>query len=90
MTSRDTHDIEEYQREQKATNIQPALMVKLMMESEPCLFANKNQPAVIPYKMPYHLMIIRDRMLDIARSHAQLQIQFFKELTREELVSNAN
>jgi len=90
MTSRDTHDIEEYEREQKTTNVQPALMVKLMMESEPCLFANKSKPAVIPYKMPYHLMIIRDRMLDIARSHAQLQVQFFNELFREELVSNAS
>jgi len=90
MTSRDTHDIEEYQREQRSTNVQPALMVKLMMESEPCLFANKNQPAVIPYRMPYHLMIIRDRMLDIARSHAQLQVRFFKELAREEMASNAS
>jgi len=87
MTSRDTHDIEEYQREQRSTNVQPALMVKLMMESEPCLFANKNQPAVIPYRMPYHLMIIRDRMLDIARWHARLQVSFERTLRREFLYS---
>jgi len=92
MTSRDTHDIEEYEREQKTTNreqkttnVQPALMVKLMMESEPCLFANKSQPAVIPYRMPHNLMVIRDKMLDISRWHAQLQISFERCLLRESL-----
>jgi len=85
MTSRDTHDIEEYQREQKTTNVQPGLMIKLMMESEPCLFANKSQPAVVPYRMPYHLMAIRDKMLDISRWHAQLQVSFERNLFRESL-----
>jgi len=85
MTSRDTHDIEEYQREQKTTNVQPGLMIKLMMESEPCLFANKSQPAVVPYRMPYHLMAIRDKMLDISRWHAQLQVSFERNLFREPL-----
>jgi len=85
MTSRDTHDIKEYEREQKTTNVQPALMVKLMMESEPCLFANKSQPAVVPYRMPYQLMVIRDRMLDISRWHAQLQVSFERNLRRESL-----
>jgi len=85
MTSRDTHDIEEYQREQKTTNVQPGLMVKLMMESEPCLFANKSQPAVVPYRIPQHLMVIRDRMLDISRWHAQLQVSFERNLFREPL-----
>jgi len=46
MTSRDTHDIEAYAKEleQGRTNVQPALLVKLMMESEPCLFSNKSEP----------------------------------------------
>jgi len=83
MTSRDTHDIEEYQREQKTINVQPGLMVKLMMESEPCLFANKSQLAVTPYEMPHHLTLIRDRMLDISRWHAQLQVSFERSLHRE-------
>jgi len=52
VTSRDTYDIEEYAREQerelKRTNVQPALLVKLLMESEPCLFSNKSEP--IPVK----------------------------------------
>jgi len=87
MTSRDTHDIEEYERERKTTNVQPALMVKLMMESEPCLFANKNKPVVVPYKMPYNLMVIRDRMLDISRWHAQLQVSFERILRRESFYS---
>ena len=87
MTSRDTHDIEEYDREQKTINVQPGLMVKLMMESEPCLFANKSQPAVIPYRMPHHLMVIRDRMLDISRWHAQLQVSFERILNRESFYS---
>lgn len=52
MTSRDTYDIEEYAREQeremKRINVQPALLIKLLMESEPCLFSNKSEP--IPVK----------------------------------------
>jgi len=56
MTNRDTYDIEEAERLDKAefdarnksTNIQPSLLVKLMCESEPCLFNNKSELAVIP------------------------------------------
>ena len=42
MTSRDTHDIEAYAKEleEGRTNVQPALLIKLLMESEPCLFSN--------------------------------------------------
>jgi len=62
MTSRDTHDIEEYKREQKTTNIQPALLIKLMMDSEPCLFVNQNKPAIEPRELP-------------AKSHAPEQVK---------------
>jgi len=44
MTSRDTHDIQAYAEESKGENIQPELLVQLMIESEPCLFFNKSQP----------------------------------------------
>jgi len=47
MTSRDTHDIEAYAEElklERTTNIQPALLIKLLMESEPCLFYNQSEP----------------------------------------------
>jgi len=86
MTSRDTHDIEEYEREKKAaagTNIQPGLLMKLMAESEPCLFSNKSKPAVKPYEHSSMLLRVRDQMMDIARWHAQLQVSFDAELARE-------
>jgi len=83
MTSRDTHDIEEYEREKKTTNVQPSLLIKLMAESEPCLFSNKSPVAVVPYKANPKLLVIRDRMLDVARWHAQLQVSFERTLLRE-------
>jgi len=83
MTSRDTHDIEEYEKETKTTNVQPSLLIKLMAESEPCLFSNKSSVAVVPYKTNPKLLVIRDRMMDVARWHAQLQVSFERTLLRE-------
>jgi len=89
MTNRDTHDIEEYERELRATNVQPALLIKLMQESEPCLFANKSEPAVvsvvknIEYEISPHIKQIAARMMDIARWHAQLQVSYERALLRE-------
>jgi len=80
MTSRDTHDIEEYEREQKTTNIQPALLIKLMMDAEPCLFVNQNKPATKPYELPPQLFISYAMCCNAAKSHAQEQIDFFNEL----------
>lgn len=86
MTSRDTHDIEEYEREKKTgTNIQPGMLIKLMAESEPCLFANKSPLAVIPYEPSPLMLKVRDQMMDIARWHAQLQVSFERTLAREAL-----
>lgn len=82
MTSRDTHDIEEYEKEKKTTNIQPSLLIKLMAESEPCLFSNKSPVAVVPYQHDPRLLKIRDNMMDVARWHAQLQVSFERELAR--------
>jgi len=83
MTSRDTHDMKEYEREKKTTNVQPSLLIKLMAESEPCLFSNKSPVAVVPYKTNPKLLVIRDRMMDVARWHAQLQVSFERTLLRE-------
>lgn len=83
MTSRDTYDIEEYQKEIRSANIQPALLVKLMMEAEPCLFNNKSEPAVKPYVMPPQLLLSYAVCCDAVRRHAQEQIDFFVELFEE-------
>lgn len=52
--NRDTHDIEAYERELAeelaGTNIQPALLIKLMIESEPCLFSNTSEPVPVQNK----------------------------------------
>jgi hypothetical protein len=80
MTSRDTHDIEEYEKEKNSTNVQPTMLVKLMMEAEPCLFANKSEPVVKPYVMPPELLLHFTLCQDAMRRHAQEQIDFFTEL----------
>lgn len=45
MTTRDTYDIEEYNKEQEKSgiNIQVNTLVRALMESEPCLFFNKDE-----------------------------------------------
>ena len=45
MTNRDTYDIEEYEKEQRrtGTNIQVNTLIRALMESEPCLFFNKEE-----------------------------------------------
>jgi len=65
--------------------VQPGLLVKLMAESEPCLFANRSPVAVIPYSPSPGLLKIRDNMMDVARWHAQLQVSFDRNLEREML-----
>lgn len=83
MTSRDTHDIEEYEKEKNTTNVQPALLIKLMMEAEPCLFANKSEPAAKPYVMPPQLLLGYALCCHAVQRHAQEQIDFFVELFEE-------
>jgi len=80
MTSRDSYDIKQYEQEKKTTNIQPALLIKLMMDAEPCLFVNQNEPAVKPYELPPQLFISYAMCCNAAKSHAQEQIDFFHEL----------
>jgi hypothetical protein len=67
MTTRDTYDIEQYEKELRSeqhnektcsTNIQPALLVKFMQDSEPCLFANKSNPVVNPVEKPINMQFL--------------------------------
>lgn len=73
------------------TNVQPALLVKLMQQSEPCLFANKSEPAVIPVikkidpQISDNIKKIADKMMDVARWHAQLQVSFDQLLLNENI-----
>jgi len=68
MTSRDTHDIEAYAKElerKRSTNVQPALLIKLLMESEPCLFYNDSEPlpvinVVVPKLPQFENVISRE------------------------------
>lgn len=99
MTNRDTYDINTYAQEQRdadpqrVTNLQPALLVKLMTESEPCLFANKSEPVVSPAIRVAEIptrdspsACVREqvaRMMDAIRWHAQLQVSFDRTLSRE-------
>lgn len=95
MTSRDTYDIEQHARESRTTNVQPALLIKLMQESEPCLFANKSEPVVSPVEKPVDTGLLPSRpsvhpwlpvyssfprMVTIARWHADLQVRAWREL----------
>jgi hypothetical protein len=95
MTTRDTYDIEQYEKELQleqhnkktlSTNIQPALLVKLMQDSEPCLFANKSNPVVNPVEKSINVQFLFSyyQMIQIARWHADLQMQFWDELFSDE------
>lgn len=93
MTTKDTYDIEE--ANQKTTNIQPSLLIKLMKESEPCLFNNKSEPAVSPVEKPIDVTTLLSspyghpyvppyssfpKMVEITRWHANEQVRYFREL----------
>lgn len=82
MTSRDTYDIEQHEKELniQSINVQPRLLVNLMIESEPSLFNPDSKPAVKPYEMPSNLQTIYALMLEITKWHANLQVEFDKEL----------
>jgi hypothetical protein len=73
MTSRDTHDIVEYARETSGRNIQPEMLVKLMAQSEPCLFSNQVR----------NLATIELRLRAAAQWHADLQVEFWRELSAD-------
>jgi hypothetical protein len=82
-------------KESRTTNVQPALLIKLMKESEPCLFSNKSEPAVSPVEKPVDTGLLPSypsmhpwipvvssfpKMVEITRWHADLQIQAWREL----------
>jgi hypothetical protein len=70
MTNKDTDDIAVKKRQPISTNIQPRLLVNLMIQSEPCLFAND----------PKNLGTLELRLRAAAEWHADLQDRFWKEL----------
>lgn len=81
MTSRDTYDIEEQEKEEKASiNVQPKMLVGLMMESEPSLFSTNSKVAITPHEIPAHIFNMYMVFVEAARKHAQLQIDFDKSL----------
>jgi hypothetical protein len=95
MTTRDTYDIEQYEKElqleqhnekTRSTNIQPALLIKLMQDSEPCLFVNKSDPVVKPIEKPINVQLLFPyrRMIEIAIWHAKEQVKFYQELQKED------
>jgi len=98
MTNRDTYDINAYAQElreadRQSRNIQPATLIKLMTESEPCLFANKSEPVVSPVareavipSRDFPSACVRNavaRMMNAVRWHAQLQVSFDRSFARE-------
>lgn len=81
MTSRDTSDIEEYENEVKASiNVQPKMLVGLMVESEPSLFSTSLKVAVTPKEIPAHIFNAYMLFLEAAKEHAKIQIDFDKSL----------
>lgn len=62
-------------------NIQPATLVKAMMESEPCLFANASPVQIDPSSVDPKTLFVIGLMTKAARWHAQLQVDFWRELT---------
>ena len=82
MTSRDTYDIEQHEKELQiqSINVQPRLLVNLMIDSEPSLFNPDTKPVIEPYKMSPNLRAIYAAMLEITKWHANLQIEFDKQL----------
>lgn len=90
MTSRDTHDIEEYEKEKKlertktrSINIQPGLLIKLLAESEPCLFVNNSPKATEQREIDPRLLFAYAICCNAAKWHAQIQIDFDKSLLAE-------
>lgn len=64
----------------KSTNVQPGLLVKLMAQSEPSLFANESRPAIVPYRISDATMATIARMHEVAKWHARLQTEFYEEM----------
>jgi hypothetical protein len=50
--------LEQRDEKTRSTNVQPALLVKFMQDSEPCLFANKSDPVVSPVEKPVNMQFL--------------------------------
>lgn len=62
------------------------MLVELMAQSEPCLFANRSEPAVKPFVVSQSVLAAVSRMLVVAEWHAELQREFWRELYESEAV----
>jgi len=80
----------------RSSNVQIGDVVRAMAASEPCLFNNspgnlmpvsrRESPGIPPSP---GMASVRDRLMDAARWHAQLQVSFDRSLAREPLVLTA-
>lgn len=68
-------------REGMSTNVQPATLVKAMMESEPCFFAQATPIPLNTTQLDPRMLAAVGLMMKAARWHAQQQIDFWRELT---------
>lgn len=87
MTSRDTHDIVEYEKENATINVQIPMVIAMVEESEPELFGRSEAKLMESksYEMSDCVKTVFARMLQIAEWHAEEQILFWEELFKEEL-----
>lgn len=87
MTSRDTHDIVEYEQEVETINVQIPVVMAMIEDSEPELFGRgkaklMNNDMV---QVSESVKLAVARMRQITEWHAEEQILFWDELFKEEL-----
>lgn len=87
MTSRDTHDIVEYEQEVETINVQIPVVMAMIEDSEPELFGRGKAKLMESksYEMSDGVKTVFARMLQITEWHAEEQILFWDELFKEEL-----
>lgn len=87
MTSRDTHDIVENEKENATINVQIPMVIAMVEESEPELFGRGEAKLMESksYEMSDGVKTVFARMLQITEWHAEEQILFWEELFKEEL-----
>lgn len=85
---RETHDILEAERldrsetahKGKSTNIQPSLLVQSMIGSEPCLFSNQSEVAVVPTEGDAMTLFRVGWYKAAIKWHAQIQVDYWHDL----------
>ena len=69
-----------HEAKQKSYNIQPQTLIRAFIESEPCLFANKNLVQIEPTHIDVRSLYMLGQVLEAAKSHARYQVDFWREL----------